>query len=124
MEILGWNQKQIDDLRCTAFSYVNQGIYDVALKCYDALAVLSPIPNDLQMLGALHLQMGNGSKALEYLDKALKMTPADPQTQLNRAKALLVLGAKKQGLIQALELQNSQDVAIASQATALVLAYK
>lgn len=124
LEILGWGPRQIDDLRCTAYSYVNQGIYDVALKCYDALTVLSPVSNDLQMLGALHLQMGNGAKALEYLDKALKLDPADLQTQLNRAKAFLMMGNRSKGLAQAVELEKSPDRAIASQASALLLAYK
>lgn len=124
LEILGWNQKQINDLRYTAYSYANQGIYEVALKCYDALSVLSPIPADLQMLGALHLQMGNGEKALENLDRALQMVPTDPQTQLNRAKALFMLGNKRQGLMQAIELEKSTDKMISSQAAALLLAYK
>ena len=124
-EILGWGTEEINDLRYVAYSYIRQGVYDVALTFFDALAVLTPpIPYDLQTIGALHLQMGNGLKALDYLDRALKMEPNHHLSQLNRAKALFMLGYKRQGLVQSLELEKCEDKEIASQATALVLAYK
>src|SRR5689334_2279896 len=108
LQILGWEQETLDDLRIVGYSYIKQGIYDVALTFFDALAVLeNPTPYDLQTLGALHLQLGNGSKALDYLDQALQSEPANPQTLLNRAKALLMLGYKRQGLLQAMELEQS-----------------
>lgn len=125
IEILGWGQEELDDLRYVAYSYIRQGIYDVALTFFDALAVLTPpTPYDLQMIGALHLQMGNGQKALEYLDRALKLDPAHLPTQLNRAKTLFMLGYKKQGLAQAIELEKCKDPDTAAQAKALVLSYK
>lgn len=125
LEILGWDNEEISDLRYVAYSYIKQGIYDVALTFFDALSVLSPpIPYDLQTIGALHLQMGNGLKALDFLDRALKMEPGHLMTQLNRAKALFMLGYKRQGLVQALELEKCEDKEIASQASALVLAYR
>ncbi len=125
LEILGWGTEEIGDLRYVAYSYIRQGVYDVALTFFDALAVLSPpIPYDLQTIGALHLQLGNGLKALDFLDRALKMEPAHLLTQLNRAKALFMLGYKRQGLVQVLELEKCQDKEIASQASALVLAYR
>lgn len=124
-EVLGWQNEELDDLRFAAYSYIKQGIYDVALTFFDALSVFGPPTSyDLQTLGALHLQMGNGLKALDYLDRALKLSPAHLQTQLNRAKALFMLGYKRQGLTQAIELEKSTDPEIASAASALILSYQ
>ena len=124
-EVLGWKEEELNDLRYVAYSYIKQGIYDVALTFFDALTVLAPpTPYDLQTLGALHLQIGNGLKALHYLDRALKSDPIHLQTQLNRAKALLMLGYKRQGLIQAMELENSSDAEIAAAASALIMSYQ
>jgi Tfp pilus assembly protein PilF len=66
--------------------------------------------------------MGDSLKALETLDRALKLDPDHLPTQLNRAKALFMLGYKEQGLIQAKELVGLSDTQIADQAEALVLA--
>lgn len=123
-DILGWGADELEDLRVVGYSYIKQGIYDVALIFFDAVAVLdTPTSYDLQTLGALHLQMGDGLKALDYLDQSLKSEPAHPQTLLNRAKALLLLGYKRQGLLQAMELETSSDPAIAAEASALILSY-
>ena len=125
LEILGWGKAEIDDLRFVAYSYIKQGVYDVALTFFDALAVLeAPTSYDLQTIGALHLQMGNGLKALDYLDRALKLDPSHLPTQINRAKALFMLGYKRQGLVAATELEKSNDPNIASQASALILSYR
>ena len=125
LEILGWGPEELTDLRYVAYSYIKEGVYDVALTFFDALSVLSPpIPYDLQTMGAIHLQLGNSLKALDFLDRSLKMEPGNLLTQLNRAKALLMLGYKRQGLAQALELEKCDDKEIASQASALVLAYR
>jgi tetratricopeptide (TPR) repeat protein len=125
LDLLGWGTQEVGDLRYVAYSYIKQGIYDVALTFFDALAVLAPpTAYDLQTIGALHLQMGNGLKALDYLDRSLKIDPTHSSTQLNRAKALFMLGYKRQGLAQVLELEKAQDKEIASQASALVLAYR
>lgn len=124
-EVLGWKNEELDDLRFVAYAYIKQGIYDVALTFFDAISVLSPPTSyDLQTLGALHLQIGNGLKALDYLDRALKIDPHHAQTQLNRAKALFMLGYKRQGLIQAQELEKSIDPEISSSASALILSYR
>ena len=124
LEILGWGQSEIDDLRFVAYSYIKQGVYDIAITFFDALAVLeTPTSYDLQTLGALYLQMGNGLKALDYLDRALKMDPSHLPTQVNRAKALFMLGYKRQGLLAAVELEKSENPQIAKQATALILSY-
>ena len=125
LEILGWGRTEIEDLRYVAHSYISQGIYDVALTFFDALLVLSPSnAYDLQTIGALYLQQGNGLKALELLDRALKVDPSHLPTQLNRAKALFMLGYKRQGLIQAIELEKSENREISSQAAALLLAFR
>lgn len=125
MDVLGWSSAEMDDLRFVAYSYIKQGVYDVALTFFDALTVLtSPSVYDLQTIGALHLQIGNGLKALDFLDRALKLEPSHPRTQLNRAKALFMLGYKRQGLIQAVELEKSNDPEISSAASALILSYK
>lgn len=124
LEILGWGSTELDDLRIVAYSYLKQGIYDTALTFFNALTVLAP-PNfyDLQTLGALHLEMGNGLKALEYLDQALKIDPNHIPTQMNRAKAFFMLGYKRQGLLAVTELAKNENPEIARQASALLLAY-
>lgn len=125
LAVLGWGSEEITDLRTVGYSYIQQGIYDIALNFFDAILILSPpLAYDLQTIGALHLQMGNSLKALDFLDRALKMEPGHLLTQLNRAKALFMLGYKKQGLMQAVELEKCIDPEVASQATALVLSHR
>lgn len=124
LNVLGWDSNQVNDIRYVGYSYIKEGVYDVALTFFDALSVLTPpTAFDLQTIGALHLQMGSGLKALDFLDRALKVEPAHQLTQLNRAKALFMLGYKRQGLLQVLELEKSTNPEVASQATALVLAH-
>ena len=124
-EVLGWGEREIDDLRYVAYSYIKQGIYDVALTFFDALAVLTkPTVYDLQTMGALHLQLGNGLKALDYIDRALKEDPNHLPSQLNRAKALFMLGYKRQGLAQTQILEKNENKPISDQATALTLSYR
>ncbi|MBU6383872.1 MAG: type III secretion chaperone [Verrucomicrobia bacterium] len=125
LEILGWGAGEVNDLRTVGYSYIQQGIYDVALTFFDTLTILAPpLIYDLQTIGALHLQLGNGLKALDFLDRALKLDPDHLLTQLNRAKALFMLGYKRQGLAAALSLQKCENPEIAAQASALVLAYQ
>ena len=124
-KVLSWGDREINDLRYVAYSYIKEGIYDVALTFFEALAVLTtPTTYDLQTMGALYLQTGNGLKALDYLDRALKNDPDNFLTQLNRAKTLLMLGYKRQGLAQAEILEKNEDKQIADQAAALILPYR
>ena len=124
LNFLGWDDTQIKDLRSLAYRYVEQGIYEVALTFFDALTILAPEnAYDLQMLGAIHLQLGQGLKALDYLDRALKLDPSHQITQLNRAKTLFMLGYKRQGLAQASELEKSPNPNIADPAKALILTH-
>ena len=124
-EVLGWGEEELGDLRYVAYSYLKQGIYDIALTFFHAIEVLSPhTAYDLQTIGAIYLQMGSSLKALDYCDRALKLDPRHLPTQLNRAKALFMLGYKQQGLMQAVILEKQkEDSTIAEQAQALVLSY-
>jgi tetratricopeptide (TPR) repeat protein len=125
VEVLGWGNEEIEDLRYVAYSYIKEGIYDVALTVFEALSVLTtPTAYDLQTIGALHLQIGDGLKALDFLDRSLKLEPEHFPTLLNRAKALFMLGYKKQGLTQAIDLQKCGHLDISKQASALVLSYQ
>jgi tetratricopeptide (TPR) repeat protein len=125
LEILGWSEEEIEDLRATGYSYIQQGVYSTALQFFEALIILDPAnAYDQETLGALYLQTGKGLQALDQLDGALKLDAENLQTQLNRAKALFMLGYRRQGLLQAMELEKCSDPTIASQASALVLAYR
>jgi len=125
LDVLGWGKEEIDDLRFVAYSYIKEGVYDTALTFFDALEVLIPPTSyDLQTIGALHLQIGNGLKALDFLDRALKLDPTHLPTQINRAKALFMLGYKRQGLAAALELEKLENKEVKEQASALILAYR
>jgi tetratricopeptide (TPR) repeat protein len=124
LEVLGWQTEELEDLRFVGYSYIKQGLYDIAITFFEALSVLSPkSAYDLQTLGALYLQKGNNLMALNYLEKALKVDAEHEATLLNKTKALLALGYKKQGLLQARLLEKSKQTDIANQATALVMAY-
>ena len=124
LEVLEWNKDKLENLRFMGYSYIKQGQYDTALKFFEALVVLSgETTYDLQTVGALYLQTGNNLMALNYLEKAIKLEPTHGSTLLNRSKALLALGYKKQGLMQAKSLEIHPEVSISSQASALALAY-
>lgn len=124
LEILGWGTDELDDLRFVGFSYIKQGLYDTAITIFEALAVLTQQnAYDMQTLGALYLQKGNNLMALSTIEKALKIAPHHAPTLLNRTKALFSLGYKNQAIAQARELQKDPQSLIASQASALLLAY-
>jgi tetratricopeptide (TPR) repeat protein len=124
LDILGWKEDELEDLRFIGFSYIKQGHYDTALTFFEALVILSPESHyDLQTLGAIYLQKGNNLMALNYLERALKLDASHEPSQLNRTKALLALGYKKQGLLQARLLEKSTDLTVSGQASALVSAY-
>ena len=125
MDLLGWTDEEINDLRFVAYSYIKQGQYKIALKFFDALVILCPESSyDLQTVGALHLELGDNLSALNFFDRALKYDADNPPTLLNRAKALLLLGYHTQGLAQAAKLKSHPDAKIAGGAEALILAYQ
>jgi tetratricopeptide (TPR) repeat protein len=125
LEILGWNELQLEDLRFVGYSYIKQGKYEIAIKFFEALTVLNTKSEyDLQTLGALYLQIGNNLSALDFLERAIKLNSAHGPTLLNRAKALFLLGYKKQAIDQAKILETHPSVEIANQAKALTYAYR
>ena len=79
---------------------------------------------DLQMLGALYIQTNQNVKALNTIDRSLKLDPNHLSTLLNRAKVLFALGYKTQGLRQVQSLTTCSDKDIASEAEALFLTHK
>ncbi|MCI0382697.1 MAG: type III secretion chaperone [Chlamydiae bacterium] len=124
LEILGWGEEELDDLRFVGYSYIKQGKYDFAKTFFEALVVLRPNSiYELQTLGALYLQLGNNLMALHFIEKALELDPSHLLTKLNRVKALFSLGYKKQALLAAKTLETCPEEPIANQAAALVLAY-
>lgn len=124
LEKLGWTEEELEDIRSTAYAYIRQGKYDIAIKFFEALAILDPqSAYDLQTLGALHLQEGNPTKAIRYLDRALKLEADHASTLINLTKAFFMLNRVEEGLKLANILQNDVDVTISNTAKALLLAY-
>lgn len=124
LDLLGWGPDQMEDIRFAGYSYLKQGLYQDALKFFEALVILSKDHvYDLQTLGALYLETGNHLSALNYLERALKIEGGHEPTLLNRAKALFLLGYKKQALAQSASLERSSNPVVANQARALTLAY-
>ena len=124
IDLLGWSEKEIEDIRFVGYAYIKQGHYEQALKCFQVLAILpEKTVYDLQTLGAIYLQLGNNLSALNYLEKSLAINPSHEPTLLNRVKALFLLGYKKQATLQASKLEKSSNPYIADQARALSLAY-
>jgi len=124
LEILGWTDIEIKDLNFLAYNYFKQGKYEIAIKIFQALEILDEQnPYNLQMLGALHLEIGKNKEALNYLNRSLKIIPNHFPTLLNKAKALLNIGEKKGGIVLAKRLATLKDEKIKNQAEALILAY-
>lgn len=124
MDILGLNSSQIEDIRFVGYSYAKQGKYDIALKFFEALMVLTKNnPYDMRTIGALHLQKGDNLSALNYLERAIKLDPSHSGAQLNRVKALFALGYKRQALQSAQELIGDPNPIIANHAQALISSY-
>lgn len=124
LEVLGWNEEHIEDLRFTGYSYIRQGKYDIALPFFEALCALDPnSAYDAQTLGALYLEVGQPAKSLKYFDRALKIDTEHAPTLLNLTKALFMLGKKEEGLKLANILKNEPDPVISNTAKALILAY-
>ncbi|MCH9627238.1 MAG: hypothetical protein S4CHLAM2_08730 [Chlamydiales bacterium] len=122
--ILGWSDEQLEELRFSGFSFLREGHYKKALLFFEALVVVDPTSTyDIQTLGALYLQIGEGEKALNGLDQALGLDPLHEPTLLNKVKALMLLNRKTEALELARTLEKSEDLTIANDATALLLAY-
>jgi tetratricopeptide (TPR) repeat protein len=121
---LSLSENEIEDLRVLAYSYIRQGHYKTALKIYQGICILTnQAPEDLETLGALFLQNGQAKEAIDPLEKALKIHKDHLKTRLNYAKALLLSGYRQRGIQECLDLLNCSDAAVASDATALKIAY-
>jgi len=124
LDLLGWTDTELDGIRFVAYSYIRQGHYEVAITLLEALIIISEKnPYDLQTLGAIYLQLGNGVKALNFLEKALKLEPNNYITLLNRAKALFILGYIKQGAKECKLLIPCPNKTVTQEAEALLLSF-
>ena len=123
--IVGWDEEKIDNIRLSAFSYIQQGHYKIAQVFFDALVIIDPENlYDLQTLGALYLELNDPIKALRFLDRALSLDPLDESSKINRAKALFLIGYRDEAITLAKDIvKKSEDADIASDAEALVIAY-
>lgn len=125
LDTLGWTEAHLQELRFTAYTYSKEGKYEDAKIFFDALTVLEPEnAYDKRMLGATYILLGDYKTAAAILDEALKIEPEHLGAKLNRAKALLFLGMRAEGLVQAEELSSCTDEEISNDAEALLLAYK
>jgi tetratricopeptide (TPR) repeat protein len=123
-EIVGWNTEALEDLRYLGYAYLKQGKFDAAQSFFEALITLNNNDAyDLQTLGAVYLETGKNLQALSMIERALKVEPSHATTLLNRTKALFALGYRRQAIAQAKALVSHSDVAVANQASALLLAY-
>lgn len=122
--ILGWTDEQLEELRFSGFSFLREGHYQKARLFFEALIILDPTSHyDMQTLGALYLQISEGEKALNTLDRALCLDPQHEPSRLNKVKTLLLLGRKADALELAKTLEKSEDLTIANDASALLVAY-
>ena len=125
LNILGWKQEQLTSLQFIAFSYIKQGKYDIAQNLLETLEALNPSDlYTLKTLGAVYIETKNALKALDTLEKALKLDPQDEMTRFNRIQALVSLGLKKQALEDSEMLINAVNPYIKERAEAFILSSK
>jgi tetratricopeptide (TPR) repeat protein len=123
-EYLGWSKQQMDDLRYTGYLYLVEGKYSISSSFFEAIIILDPGNiADLETLGALYLEEGNSLGALNLFNRSLQVNPDNHLTLINKAKALFNIGQKKQALVIAKMLLQSEEKKIKNQAEALVIAY-
>lgn len=124
LQQLGLTTEHLDDLRYTAYAYIRQGKYDIALPLFEALVVLDTQNTyDLQTLGAIYLELNQPQQALKWFERALALEPNHPPTLINLTKTLLMLGRRDQAFKIANILKNEPNPAISSVARAIILAY-
>ena len=124
LKTLGWTIDHVEAVRHTAFSYVRQGKYDIAIPFFEALVAIDPNSvYDCQMLGALYVQTGKPEKAIHYLDKALQSDADHGPTLLNLSKAFFMAGRIADGIRLAKLLREDKDPYISGNASALLMCY-
>lgn len=122
--LLGWTEEHIDELRNTGYAYILQGKYDIAIPFFEALNVLeNDNAYDAQTLGALYVETNQPSKAVRFLDKALKMDADHTPTLINLTKAFFMLGKREEAVRLCKILKNDANPSVANLAEALLLAY-
>ncbi|WP_213318476.1 CDC27 family protein [Chlamydiifrater volucris] len=122
--ILGWEDDHLEELRIAGYSFLRQGHYKKALLFFEALVILDPVSAyDHQILGALYLQLGENQKALETLDKALRLKGDHLPTLINKTKALFCLNRTAEAAAIANYLKTCPDSVIANDAEALLMSY-
>lgn len=122
--LLEWDDDTLHELRCIGYAYLKQGKYETAKIFFEGLLALgSTEVYDKQTLGAIHLQKGNGKKALEYLEEALEIDPSHEATCLNHLKALFMCGQNARGIALSKQLTKTAHASVANQASALLMAY-
>lgn len=88
-----WNKNEIRIISEIAYSLAQQGSYEKAIVLFEGLLAVAPATAYFQAaLGALHLRLKNLSRAIEYLDAALKIESADVLSLVNRGEAHLLGG--------------------------------
>lgn len=123
-EILGWTVDQLEEIRFAGYSFLKEGRYEKALVFFKALVAIDPKSvYDIQILGALYLQIGDGKMALQLFDQALALDPTHEPTLLNKVKTQLTLGQKKEAMESLSGLQKSKNLAVAKDAEALYITY-
>ncbi|MCH9609329.1 MAG: hypothetical protein S4CHLAM45_08010 [Chlamydiales bacterium] len=123
-KLLGWKEDQLNEMRFSGFTFLRDGRYKQAITFFEALVLLNPNNVfDRQTLGALYLQINKNEKALHHFDKALALAGKDETTLLNKTKALVMLGRRKEAIEIAKLLQKSADPYIAGDAQALIMAH-
>lgn len=124
LALFGWSDRHVRELRSLGYSYLQQGRFDRAEGFFEALVEICPEEAyDSQALGALYLQNGKLEKAIERLEHAIMLDPHHLPTLLNKAKVLLALGRKEEGLELARSLEGAADDSIAGPAGALILGH-
>ncbi len=123
-KLLGWSEEHLEELRNAGYAYVRQGKYDIAMPFFEALNVLDrDSAYDAQTLGAILLELNQPSKAVRYLDKALKLDADHTPTLLNLTKAFFMLGKVEEAVRLCKILKNDPNPGVSNLAEALLLAY-
>lgn len=91
--VADWNKDEIRIISEIAYSLAQQGCYEEAIVLFEGLLAIAPATAYFQSaLGALYLRLKNLSKAISYLDAALKIEENDVISLVNRGEAQLLGG--------------------------------
>ena len=105
--VADWNKDEIRIISEIAYSLAQQGGYEEAITLFEGLLAIAPATAYFQAaLGALYLRLKNTSRAIGYLDAALKIEANDIISLVNRGEAHLLSGnmpQARQDLEKALE---------------------